>query len=141
MSQDWSIKELQLFMHAWKIAIGDPPNNNSSNDFPRSTAQIEQKKSKFLHSYALIRLHMGTLDIILGDDYTKDDKKDGESHQGPTVPQKNKTKATTEIAVNEGSTNTGQAPKMSEDQRDVRAKRGLDEHKTNRTKAVRSKEK
>lgn len=67
-------------MRAWRIGKGDSPNKIiaaalKSNAFSRSTTQVEWKKRKLLRSYALIRDHIDTLGIILGDECTKDDKK------------------------------------------------------------------
>ncbi|XP_036366487.1 uncharacterized protein LOC118766810 [Octopus sinensis] len=119
MSRNWSARELQLFVRAWKIAEVDSPNNIiaaalKSNDFSRTTAQIERKKREFLRSYALIRQHMDTLDIILGGDCTREDQKDGEHIQDPT-------KDTTEKPATKGNNGTCPAPNTTEDQRGAMA--------------------
>ncbi|CAI9722389.1 Hypothetical predicted protein [Octopus vulgaris] len=126
------------------FAEGYPPNyiiavRQKINDFPRTTAQIEFKKREFLRSYALIRQHTDTLDIILGGDCAKDEKKE-EQLRGPTSSQKNKAKVTSEMSANEEKNDNGPAPNKSEDQRGVRGERGKYEQKPIKTKAVKSKE-
>ncbi|XP_052828208.1 uncharacterized protein LOC106870161 [Octopus bimaculoides] len=82
MSRTWRSMELALFLRAWRCAEGDNPNNIitavlKSNGYTRTLAQIEQKKQEFTRSYALIRSHISTLDAILDNEHSKDDKDGG----------------------------------------------------------------
>ncbi|CAI9720562.1 Hypothetical predicted protein [Octopus vulgaris] len=122
MSRNWSARELQLFVRAWKIADDDSPNNiiaaaPKNNDFSRTTAQIERKKREFIRSYALIRQHVDALDIILGGDGTREGQKDEENIKDPT-------KDKTEKPRTQGNNDTFPAPNTTtEDQRGAMATR------------------
>lgn len=85
---------------------------------------------------------MHTLDIILGDECTKDGKKNGESLQSQMIPEKSKVKGTTERPATKR--NNGSWPNLTtfENQRDEIAKKELGKDlETDRMKAVVGKEK
>ncbi|CAI9726959.1 Hypothetical predicted protein [Octopus vulgaris] len=79
MSPKRESKELNCLLQAWMIACGDPPNSTitaalKNNGFCRTIDQIQWKKNEFIRSYAFIRPHIDTLDVIMENYCGKADK-------------------------------------------------------------------